>query len=466
MAWAVPNRPSQRVIVIGAGLAGLTAAYELQQHGHRVVVLEARPHPGGRVLTLRHPFDDTLHAEAGGEWIHPEHHYIRHYAGEFGLELQQDNDAAALWDETGLHSLARPEETIPGLAEFRRHLHEYLKKVSVFERPDRSRLADLDQVSYLDFLRQLGASEPVIALERIFTRTEMTVEPQEISALHMLYEFGLPQPEVPQMRVHGGNSLLVEAFARHLNVRLGAAVSRIRQSGQRVRVHYRQRDQEHAEEGDHVLVAIPGTQVRDLRFDPPLPPEIAKAYAALGYGRVMKVVLQSQQRFWEKTEPIYEWVFTPREAAHIYHSSWGQPGPRGLLTFYVAGWGADNWGPLGARKQMEEARKLAGTVWPGKEAEIERGASWFWNAQQWIRGSYAYFGPGKMTAVRPWLAQPVDRIHFAGEHTAVWQGYMNGAVESGLRAAAEIEPAVGVLFQELTAPSQTSRCLWPGQAAA
>lgn len=466
-AWAKSSSPPQRVIVIGAGLAGLTAAFELERHGHRTVVLEARPRPGGRVHTMRHPFDDGHYAEAGGEWIHPAHHYILHYVHEFSLGLQPDEGALGVLDDKGLRAREQVEAGIPGFRDLQTRLGERLREVNIFDRPDRSALAQLDRVAYGEFLRSLGASEPALAYERCGVNTLMTADLDEISALHLLYEYGLPQPETVQSRVRGGNSLLIDAFGKRLGnrLRLGAAASLIRHDGRGVRVHYQQSGVERVEDADHVVVAIPGTEVRRLRFDPPLVPELAAAYNNLRYGRVMKVILQARQRFWEKHQPPFEEVITHREAGHVYHSSRGQAPPRGLLTCYVGGWGADRWGPLGAEERLRQARGLVGEIWPEAPGQIERGNSWFWNVQNWIQGSYAYFAPGQMVSVRPWLPQPMDRVHFAGEHTAVWQGYMNGAVESGLRAAAEIEPVVGELYRELTSRSQPALSTFSPPAA-
>jgi len=447
--------PRKRVIVIGAGLAGLTAAYELTTRGHDVQVHEARPQAGGRVHTFRHPFDDHLYAEAGGEWIHPAHRCILHYVRHFGLELQPDEGDAALWDGSTLLPFEEAEEAIAGLGELRGKLEEHAQEVDVFERPDRSRRAALDQLSYFDFLRKLGASDRAIAHERSLVSSLMTVDLSQISALHMLYESALPQPGAVESRVRGGNSLLVAAFAQALGSRLHllSPAATIRWDAGGVEVLYRKGNTKHRESAEHVVVAIPATQVRRLRFDPPLPEETGNAYAALGYGRVMKVVLQARKRFWEAQPPVYQEVFTEGPVPHLYHSSRGQPGPRGLLTFYASAAGADQWGPLDSQERIGAARALLEEIWPTGPEEIERGTSWYWNVQQWIGGSYAYFAPGQMTGVRPFLPQPVGPIHFAGEHTAVWQGYMNGAVESGLRAAAETEPAVGELLDKLTTPA-------------
>lgn len=449
----------QRVVIVGAGLAGLTAAFELSQRGHSVTLLEASSRAGGRVLTLRRPWDDGLYCEAGGEWVHPNHQYIRHYIARFGLELKQDQGPSATWQDGKLLGEGESARAIPGYGDLEQRIDEAAAKIDIYQHPERSAQLRLDAMSYGDWLRSLGASEAALARHRIRVNDVMTVDLHEISALHMLYEYALPQDDVVESRIRGGNSLLPEAFAKRLDdhIRWGAAVQAIEYNPGGVSVSYLQKGNAGKVEADHAVIAIPGMLVRLLKFSPELPRATVLAYRALGYGRIMKVVLQSRTRFWEKREPPYTGVVTHREAGNIYHSSIGQPGRRGLLTNYVAGWGADNWGPLGAAGQIAEAKKLTSDVWQITPAEIERARSWHWNIQPWARGSYAFFAPGQMTSVRPLVAQPVGHIHFAGEHTAVWQGYMNGAVESGLRAAAEIEPAVTKLYGDLQAKEQAPR---------
>jgi monoamine oxidase len=88
------------------------------------------------------------------------------------------------------------------------------------------------------------------------------------------------------------------------------------------------------------------------------------------------------------------------------------------------------------------ARSAISALWPQSAEWLEGGVSYFWNADRWSRGSYAYFAPGQMVKLRQLFRQPVGRIHFAGEHTANWQGYMHGAIESGYRAAKEIDQMI------------------------
>lgn len=445
--------PVQRVIIVGAGLAGLAAAYELQQRGHMVTVLEAASRVGGRVFTLRQPWADGLYCEAGGEWIHPRDAYLLHYVENFALELAPDVGETGYWNGKTLLPFAEAAKSIAGLAELRLRVDEHRVRVNILESPERSALMQLDGMSYLDFLRSLRASEDAIAFERMTVNDLMTVDIHEISALHMLYEHALPRPDnVVDSRIRGGNSRVPEALARHLGnrVRTRAPVARIESDARGVRVHYRQGEETRCEDADHLIIAVPGTQVRNLRFMPALPEETARAYGALRYGRIMKVIQQTRTRYWSTPAPGHKAVFTQGPSDYVYDASHSQPGRRGLLACYVAGWGADRWRPLGAAGQIAAARSFASEIWKAAAGNFERGLSQHWTQQPLVRGSYAFFAPGQMTAVRPVISQPVDRIHFAGEHTAVWQGYMNGAVESGLRAAGEIDASVRPLLDDLT----------------
>ena len=453
--WAPALRAQspQRIVVVGAGLAGLSAAFELAQRGHSVTVLEANSRAGGRILTLRRPWDDGLYCEAGGEWVDRNHQYLQHYIAQFGLELKEDEGDSAIWQDGKLLGDGDSARVIAGYRELEERVDEAAARINIYENPERSALIHLDAMSYGDWLRSLGASEAALARHRIRVNDLMTVDLHEISALHMLYEYALPSSGETESRIRGGNALLPETFVKRLGdkVHFGAAVQSIEHNASGVSVAYLQKGSAQRIEADHAIIAIPGVMVPRLRFTPALPRATADAYRKLGHGRIMKVVLQTRTRFWEKREPSYTGVVTHREAGNIYHSSTAQAGRRGLLTNYCAGWGAASWGPLGPAGQITAAKKLTHDVWRHDANEIERARSWHWNIQPWARGSYGFFAPGQMTSVRPVVAQPVGRIHFAGEHTAVWQGYMNGAVESGLRAAGEVDPAVATLHATLRA---------------
>jgi monoamine oxidase len=152
--------------------------------------------------------------------------------------------------------------------------------------------------------------------------------------------------------------------------------------------------------------------------------------------------VQTRERFWEKVIPHLESVGTDTTVGNVYHSSQNQKHRRGVLTFYSGGGCADAMEKYLPTERVTQAQQVCREIWPAARHFCEGGFNQFWNAEEWTRGSYAFFAPGQNTTVREWLSKQVGRIHFAGEHTAVWQGYMHGAVESGFRAAREIDATI------------------------
>lgn len=439
---AVARQNKPKVIVIGAGLAGLSAAHQLQRSGHEVTILEARLRAGGRVMTLRHPFADGLYAEAGGEWINSAHQEIISLIRDMGLQLREGYGKAGLFRRQQLMSFDEALTRFPGLSRLQQATDELKQGIDVFDLPSRSARQNLDKIDYLAYLRSAGVDDEAIAIERQHINGLMTVRLEEISAMHMAYELGLPQREDgPEMRIVGGNDQLPLRLAENLGERIlyGRAVVGIEHDERGVRVHFLEGDQSRTLDGDHAIVAVPATCARRFHFQPSLPFESQRAINDVGYGRVMKTLVQTARRFWEQHNPALESVGTDTEAGNIYHSSQNLKTRRGVLTCYSGGSCADRMEKYTPAERILRAQKACGEVWPDARELCEGGFNHFWNAEEWTRGSYAFFAPGQMTTTREWLSRPVGRLHFAGEHTAVWQGYMNGAVESGFRVAKEVE---------------------------
>ncbi len=447
----------KKVIIIGAGLAGLGAAYQLHKQGHEVTILEARLRAGGRVMTVRHPFADGLYAEAGGEWINASHRHIIALAEELGLELRPGYGNGGVFRNKRLMTFSEARTVIPGMDRLQKAKDDLQQDIHVEEAPSRSSRRDLDQIDYLTYLRRAGVPEEAIAVERQQINGLMTVKLEEISAMHMAYEFGLPQEEEgPEMRIAGGNDQLPLKLAEKLGDRIlyGKPAVGIEHDSSGVRVHYLENGASTGSattsagsasatlDGDHVIIAAPATCVRRLKFQPALPEESQRALDGVDYGRVMKTLVQTRERFWEKTNPHLESVGTDTTVGNVYHSSQNQNHRRGILTFYSGGSNTDAMEKYSNAERLMQVQKVCGEIWPGADKLCEGGFNQFWNAEEWTRGSYAFFASGQNTTVREWLSKSVGRIHFAGEHTAVWQGYMNGAVESGFRAAKEIDASI------------------------
>jgi monoamine oxidase len=188
---------------------------------------------------------------------------------------------------------------------------------------------------------------------------------------------------------------------------------------------------------DYLVCTLPAITLADVRFDPPMPERQRESISRLRYGRATKTLLQFERAFWRRRKRPRAFG-TPEAFGAVWDGNEEQHGTAGILTLLAGG---------GASPATQEILSHGGV------AQLLQRLAWFgasssallahsvaiWDTDPWSRGGYAYFDPGYDPALRSWLARPCGRVFFAGEHTSFrWQGYMNGAVETGLRAAAEI----------------------------
>jgi monoamine oxidase len=423
------DRP-KKVIIIGAGLAGLTAGYELAKAGHEVTILEAQNRAGGRVLTVREPFADGLYAECGAEWVEHHHEYLLRYIEEFGLPLYRGSFRDT--EEEGLQFSPRSRKT-------HEKLQDTVKQVDPFEHQDPS-LPELDKLSFFEFLKKMEAPEDMIEQMQRSISGLMAINIESISALHMLNEFALPESKA-SFRVAGGNDLVPKALAAQLRERIyySRPVVKIEHDVSGVRVTFLENGLHQTLAGERLVIAAPFTCVRQIDISPALSPDKMKAINTLAYGQILKAALQFRERFWLNDEQ-------PRKSLQnmigsVYEATGGQPGVRGLLTAYIPDKSGAEMAGIPSEQRLEKILTKVSEIHREAPRYFEGGCVKWWQEDEWAGGTYAYFRPGEITGVRPVLAKPEGRIHFAGEHTAGWQGYMNGAVESGHRAAREIHEA-------------------------
>ena len=212
----------------------------------------------------------------------------------------------------------------------------------------------------------------------------------------------------------------------------------VRCSGARVHVSWQDAAGRSGESSaDFAVLALPATTLRDVAFAPALPDLQGEAIRALRYGAATKASLQFERAFWrEQGRPCAVGSDMPHGA--LWDANEQQPGPRGILTL-LAGGGAS--AALSRRIAEDGVDALREDLrWLGAdEARIVASHVVRWEDEPWTRGGYAAFDAGFAPELRAWLSRPHERVLFAGEHTSVrWQGYMNGALESGLRAAHEV----------------------------
>ncbi|HLZ35369.1 MAG TPA: NAD(P)/FAD-dependent oxidoreductase [Nitrospira sp.] len=429
------------VIVVGAGLAGLTAAVELQRQGAAVTVLEGQDRVGGRVLTIRKGFVERQHAEAGADFIDEEHEEICQLVRGLNLKLVPVLHAGFAF---ALSSDGKVRRTVSGDGSWKRLTQYLVPLIHAYrlseQRWDGAVAQALGSLSVADWMK--GASLPGEVRDMLVgLRGFFLADPANLSLLSLVDQVASSSPGKGGMyRIAGGNDRLPEALASILRDRLllRHEVLVVSQSKTTVRVRIRAGNHDSWLQSDYLVLAIPATKVRTLDIRPALPREQAAAFSTLAYGPVTKTLLQFDCRFWkQRNRPLAYGTNLPIGA--LWDANEQQKGKTGILCLMAGGTTSE------ATRKILSTSGAAGLVqalgWLDKRRKkLVAMHSVTWEQDPWVKGGYAVFGPGYDPAFRSWLARPCGRILFAGEHTSLrWQGYMNGAVESGLRAAAEIQ---------------------------
>lgn len=433
--------------MIGAGLAGLAAAVTLIQAGRDVHVLEARDRVGGRVYTVRAPFDDGLYAEGGAEYVGASHLILRRFLSAYNVRLEPRPNEPRLFSFLGQrwkgHSLG------DGSASFRRDVARIARAGQALaqEIPDPTApwtapaATELDAQSFEQWLGRLDLHPVTRAYQRLWTAIDYGIDPPRLSLLQYARDERLyhAEPWPWNERPVGGIDQLPRAMAAELGdrVQLSAPAMAIDHSATCVAVQYTQDGASRQIEARRAILAVPFTVLRTLPITPQLESERHEAIKGLRYGHVLKVLLQFRRRLWND-DGLSGGAVTDLPFQTVWHATRGQPGERGILGIYTAGRAGASLATLPEEQRIRRCLEQLDQVYPRASAEFERGVSVVWDADPACLGAYSYFAPGELTRYGPLLAQPEGRLHFAGEHTDPWQATMNGALSSGVRAAREI----------------------------
>jgi monoamine oxidase len=429
------------VLIVGAGLAGLTAALELKRRGCHVTVIEARQRPGGRVWTIRDGFGH-MYGEAGGELIDEEQEEIRKLAKNLRIResrifrggfshyrIGQDGrrrmrSASPAWRNTGL-ALA------PLVRIYRLNGEEWAGPIA-------NRIAKQSVKEWLD---EIDAPADVRITARLM-RNFFVADPEELSLLSYLELFaeGKDPAGRRMYRIDGGNDRLVQRAADNLRslIHLNHIVRRIVQTSEHVRVTIESRPAQRNEmKSDCVLVTAPAPIAAEIEFAPALPDAQRDAFSRLRYGRATKTLLQFDRHSWRKPRHPRACA-TDLDVGAVWDGSEDQDDRRGMLILLAGGRASDAIKSIIKSDGIQQLLQDVKFFGVGR-AKLIAMRSISWEDDPWARGAYAYFDPSFPTSARRLLRAPWKRVFFAGEHTSSkWQGYMNGAVESGLRAAEEI----------------------------
>jgi monoamine oxidase len=448
------------VVVVGAGLAGLSAAKDLVDAGRRVIVLEARERVGGR--TLNHDLGNGKVVEVGGQWVGPSQQRILALAREMGVPTHPTYDEGARILHIGGRRIVYrgmvPRVNPFGLLDVGRamaRLERLSRRISVDE-PWRSRgAARLDSETLASWARRNVFTRMGRLTVELFCQNVLACEPSEVSLLHFVFYvrsaggFRFLTDVVggaQQDRFVGGSQVVSDRLAEHLGpdgVRLSTPVRRIEHDRHKVVVNA---------DGLEVtarraVVAVPPALAGRIVYEPSLPGPRDQLTQAAPMGSVMKCLAVYDEPFWRHDGLSGQAAGDGRAVRATFDNCPPDASP-GILLGFLEGAEARRLARVGQAERRREVLDSFVRYFGPKAANPADYIEHDWTGEIWTRGCYgAHFAPGVWTHFGAALRQPVGRLHWAGTETAtVWSGYMDGAVQSGQRAAGEILAA-----EELTA---------------
>jgi monoamine oxidase len=473
------------VVIVGAGLAGLCAAYQLQKRNWTYTILEAeRQHVGGRVRTR--PIGNGLYWEAGAMRIPGAHSITRKYIAEFSeLECRPFVMSHPLLfcrgkrssDEKEIRKLfaLKPAERDKSSGDlWNLSVFDIAKGLSLQEQEELKtantftyeKLIDFDRLSLRQLIQRAKLSNEPLSSEAIefllFGSGNLTI--QHGASTEFLREELTDVWASEFSEIIGGSSRFPNAFLARLRSKpkMGCEVIRLEQdeSRGRVRAVFRSRNGLGYEEGDFLLCTIPFPVLATVQADPPFSHEKQRAIIELGYDSGTKVALLTKYRFWEKKCGIYGGsTSTDLMSGPIIYPSDNAPNeatgkkpdpavsdrPGVLLACYTWGQDARRLGAMPATQRedfvIQQASKVHSEL--SESGMILERASWAWDSYRWCGGAFAFYQPGQFARIHQHVIQPEGRIYFAGEHCSHSHSWMQGALESAESAVDAIVTRAG-----------------------
>jgi monoamine oxidase len=419
------NKRQKNVLIIGAGIAGLSAAYKLKKNDFNVLLLESRNRIGGRIFTYNFN-DDNLTCELGAEWVGASHFRIIEMCEEFELEL--------LNHQFETYSILNRKFSEPNRWGYSSEWSEkYSRLIENYSQMSEEDKKKLDRLDWWRYLVNNGISENDLEIKELFDSTDFGETIRQVSAYAGIAEYAESSPKNEMdYHINGGNSLLIQKLADKVgieNIKLKHTAAGISQTGNKVKVVC---SDGKIFEADKVICTIPTFGIQQIKWDPDLPEVYRQALNELQYSRISKTSVLFSERFW-KDESMD--IITDTLPHYFFHSTKNQFGKKGILTSYAIGDKAYVMSKLNEQSKIREISMALMPAFGDVEKFAEKVVSYYWGSDQFTQGAYAIYNKNQWTRIKDILSTRFENIFFAGEHLADWQGFMEGSVNSGEEAA-------------------------------
>ena len=442
-----PSQSGETILVVGAGLSGLVTAHRLREAGKRVIVIEARGVPGGRVRTVRE-FDGGLYGELGAARIADTHHYALHWVNELGLSLtafqptgeatilalngmraRSDDEAARARLTDRLNADERGLTPPQLLVKYITGLPEELA-LADFD-PHAPRWAQYDRMNWAQFLRSLGASEGALSLMTLGGHSA------PLSALYLLRQIMLHRDSGGYLKIEGGFDQLPRRLASRVgSIRYNCELIRLDRSGP-IRATVRSEGRDEVITADRVVLTLPFSVLRHIRVDPPFSPAKTQIIGSLGYYQATRFLLQTRTRFWQQAK--LSGGARTDGPGDIWDMSFGLPGRSGLLSATTGGPEVEaKLSSLTPEERPAYGIGLARAAFLEIDSQAQKVLVQRWAGDPQAKGAFSVFHPGQMSHWTNTIMRPEGLVHFAGEHTSAHSGWIEGALWSGDHVSQEI----------------------------
>ncbi|HEV7751072.1 MAG TPA: FAD-dependent oxidoreductase [Baekduia sp.] len=460
-AFAASQQP--RIVVVGAGLAGLTATYRLQQAGYQPQLHEASTRAGGRCWTIRGTFADGQIAEHGGELIDSNHIAMKQLVSELGFQLDNLFQAEQAGTDPVTYFDGRPytwDDATNDLKGIWQQIHSDVSAASypTTYHSSTQRGRELDAMSVAQWIANYvpgGAASNLGQLLDVAYNIEYGAETSDQASLNMLYLLGYAGQgnlrifgkSNEKFHVRGGNDQVSTALAAGIGsaLRYGSQLVAVATNADGTQtLSFRQGTKTVSVVADRAILALPFSMLRSVDLTKAaFGTEKRWAIAELGMGTNSKLNLGFSRRHWQTLGNNGD-TYADTGYQATWEVSRAQPGTSGILVDYTGGRIGTTFG---SGTPQDLAKRFLGQiepVLPGITAAWDgRATVDAWPTYPWTKGSYSYFKVGQYTRFSGAEAEVAGACHFAGEHTSQdFQGYLNGAVESGQRAASEVLAAL------------------------
>jgi len=461
------------ILVVGAGIAGLTAAYRLRQAGVRADIIEATNRVGGRIRTIPKVAGTLIPAELGGEFINTGHTNLISLATELGLraidlvDVQRGLVQDTFFLQGRRFSL---EQLIADFAPLATKINEDVEAIGDnISYQDFTETAErLDNLSIAEYVDQAETSTIVRQLLRIAYTTEYGRDPEEQSALNLLFLIG-SEPDSFELygnsderyQIDGGNSQIINRLAGQLSdsIEVGTVLEAINLLPDgRYRVSLRSGQSAFERTYERVLLTLPFSTLRDVNINVPLPQAKRRAIEQLGYGTNSKLITGYRSRIWRELYQSTASVYSDLGFQNTWEATPFAPTPNGLITNFTGG---KQGLSIGAGTPEDQAQRFLNQferVFPGvRNLRTGKAVRAYWPGERFFKGSYSCYLVGQWTQMYGVEGERVGNLFFAGEHTSLEnQGYMEGGCETGQRAAIEILQDLGLIASADTLNARTA----------